>query len=86
MKNSNDTIGNRTRNLPACSRSPPTNSAIACPVFMPYLFQTPLTCLPGLIEFRLYTYRQLSKNFPFTASYFPHTLYNLNKFPNTFAC
>jgi len=31
MKNSNDTIGNRTRDLPACGAVPPTNCATACP-------------------------------------------------------
>jgi hypothetical protein len=35
MKNSTDTIGNRTRDLPACSCSPSTNSATACPQYPP---------------------------------------------------
>jgi len=33
MKNSNDTIGNRSRDLPACSAVPqPTAPAAACPL------------------------------------------------------
>jgi hypothetical protein len=35
MKNSNDTIGNRTRDLPTCSAVPqPTALPAACPLYM----------------------------------------------------
>ena len=38
MKNSNDTIGNRTRDLPACSASASANCATACPGLLLKLF------------------------------------------------
>jgi len=36
MKNPNDLIWNRTRDLPACKRSASTNCAPACPTFVYY--------------------------------------------------
>jgi hypothetical protein len=39
MKNFNDTIGNRTRDFPACSAVPqPTAPPAACPLIYFYLF------------------------------------------------
>ena len=39
MKNSNDTIGGRNRDLPACSAVPQTNCATACPFPITALFK-----------------------------------------------
>jgi len=36
MSNSNDTIGNRTRDLPACSAVPQPNAPL-CTAFKPYI-------------------------------------------------
>jgi hypothetical protein len=44
MKNSNDTIGNRTRDLPFCSKVPQPNAPLRAPFFAPFMRQNLQRC------------------------------------------
>jgi len=53
MKNSNDTIGNRTRNLPTCSAvpQPSTPPRVPPPTHTPYTVPRNIYYTPGIIFF-----------------------------------
>jgi len=63
MKNSNDTIGNRTRGLPTCSAVPlPTAPPRTTVNYIKYIFKTMLCESVGIIKLRLVTHCSLDSS------------------------
>ena len=68
MKNYNDTIGNRTRNIPACSAVPQPTAPPSAPVctnsrcVLNRMWATELLLEPKFSDFKIFVYTDVQRN------------------------